>query len=207
VLRLVQDPTQRHQLLLEQKTGVGRQEMCQAFGRGVGAMRRAERVVHVEVEAGRKLFRERRIVPLFLWVEADVLEHHDIAGLHLPHGLLDLGTDGVWLERHRPAEELGKAFRDRREREFCVRALRATQVRDKPDGGACPEERAEGRQRGADARVIRDSAVLQRYVEVDAHQNAFSAHIRVPDGPLVEGHTGASGQRRPGRASSRRRTR
>ena len=60
-----------------------RQQLRHAFGRGVRAVARPERVVHVEVGQFGQLLRERRVVLLFFRVEADVLEEHDAVALRL----------------------------------------------------------------------------------------------------------------------------
>ena len=71
--------TERDELLLQQQAGVCGQQLRNALGRSVRAVRRAERVVHVEVVPARELLRERRIVLLLLRMEAHVLEQDDVA--------------------------------------------------------------------------------------------------------------------------------
>jgi hypothetical protein len=72
--RPLEDPAQRDELLLEQETRVPREHPGNALGRGVRAMRGAERIVHVQVEPRGELLRERGVVPLLLRMEAHVLE-------------------------------------------------------------------------------------------------------------------------------------
>jgi len=170
-------------------------------------MRRAERVVHVEVEPGRELLRERGIVLLLFGMEPHVFEHHDIPRLHRADGLLHGRTHRFAEKRDLPFGDLREPLRDRRERKLGVGSLWAPQVRDQPDRRAALDERAESGKSRADACVIRDLAVLERHVEVDTHEGALAADVDVPDRALVKERGRASGQRRPGRASLRRRTR
>ena len=87
-----------------------------AFGRGMRAMGRAERVVHINVGDLRQLLGKRRVVLLLLVVIADVLQQQHVAGLHRGHGLLDLLADAIVHERHRFAEQVGQFGRDRVQR-------------------------------------------------------------------------------------------
>ena len=76
-LDLSEQPAERLELALEQEAGVGGQEMRDALGRGVRTVRRAERVVDVEVAALGELAREALVVRRLARVEARVLEHVD----------------------------------------------------------------------------------------------------------------------------------
>ena len=77
-------------------------------------------------------------------------------------------------------EELAQPRGDRRHRERRVRALRPAEVRADGDlGGAALEEELERRQRGADARVVGDPPVLERDVQVGAHEDALARDVRV----------------------------
>ena len=207
MLWLIEDAAECDELLLEQQTGIRGEEMSHAFGRRVGAVRGSERIVDVEVEAGRELLRERRVVLLFLRVEANVLEHHDIARLHRTDGLLDAWTHRVVEKGDLAFGDLREPLRHRRERELGVCPFGTPQVRDQPERRAAFDKGAESGKRRANARVVSDLAVVERHVEVDADEYALSADVGVSDGPLVKERDRASGQRRPGRASWRRRTR
>ena len=82
-------------------------------------MRRAERVVHVDVAQRGQPLREAGIVLLFFGVEAQVLEQHDAAGGCAAHGGLGRGTDAVFGKRNGAAEQLTRYAR-------------------RPGGGSCP---------------------------------------------------------------------
>ena len=63
-------------------------------------------------------------------------------------------------------------------------ALRAAEVRAHGDlAGAALEQQPERRQRRADARVVRDAAVLERDVEVGADEDALAGDVGGLDGP------------------------
>ena len=128
----------RRQRLAEVRDLVGHQqagrrlrhEVRDALGRGVRAMRRAERVVHVDVGERRQLLRERRVVLLLLGVEADVLEQHDDrppSPAPAAIGRFGAGSaDAVVGEHDRAAEQLRQPRRDRLQAELRARAaLRA----------------------------------------------------------------------------------
>ena len=105
-LRALEHPAEILDLLAHQQPGRRFLDvMDDAFGRGMGAVRRAERVVDVDVGQRGELPGEGRIVLLFLGVEAQVLEQHHAA---LAGGIdrrLRLLADAVVGELHRPAAE------------------------------------------------------------------------------------------------------
>ena len=61
-------------------------------------------------------------------------------------------------------------------------AVRPTQVREQDDPGAVLAQVLEGRQGGANARVVGHLAVLHRHVEVDADQGGLAAPVHVANG-------------------------
>jgi hypothetical protein len=79
----------------------------------VRAVRRAERIVHVEVVAARELFGERGFVLLLLGMEADVLEQDDVAAAKLRNGFAHGRPHRVGQKRHLMLEELSESPRDR----------------------------------------------------------------------------------------------
>ncbi len=122
---------------------------------------------------------------LFLDVEAQVFEQHDLAGGQLGGGGLDGGADAVVEELHRLAEQLGQLVRDGLERELVAAlAVGAAEVRHEDHGRALLEGVLDGRQGGGDARGVGDSAglLVLRDVEIDAHEHAFARQGEVADG-------------------------
>ena len=130
-------------------------------------MRGAEGVVHVQVEAVGELARELRVVARLAGVEARVLEHPD------PLVRQKLAQPGL----------------DRLHRERGVFALRPAEVRADDDlGGAAFQQELERRQRGADPGVVGDLAVLERHVQVGAHEHALAGDVGVANGARVLAH-------------------
>ena len=85
-------------------------------------------------------------------------------------------------ERHRAAEQLAEAGRDRRERVLRVGlARRAAEVSADDHLGAAIEQGGQGRQRGPDPAVVRDTAAVERHVEVIAHQYPLAYDVEVID--------------------------
>ena len=206
--RILEDPAEGFELLLEEQSGVCRQDMRDALRRRVRAVRGAKGVVHVDVETLRELARERRIVFLLLRVEADVLEEDDPARRQRAHRLLHFRPDRIGKERDGAPEQLAEPLRDGRQRKLRIASGRPAEMRNETDRRAAFEQHADRGQRGADAGVVGDRArIVQRHVEVDAHEHALPARIHILHGALAEGHAVASGRRRQARGSWTRRTR
>ena len=180
-------------------------------------MRRAERVVDVDVRVGGERLRERRVVLLLLHVEAEVLEQQHLAGAEPLDGVLGAGAERVAGDRDGLAQQLAEALADRAEPEAVADlAVGAAEVAGEDHAGALRLEVADRRERRADARVVGDPAVLERDVEVDADEDALARGVQVPDGELVHGSVPpGAGRRGPsvrpiggrGQAGARRRTR
>ncbi len=164
MLHLAEQPAQLLQLALEQQAGVGGQDLRDADGGGMRAMRGAEGVVHVEVEAVRELAGEVRIVRRLPGVEARVLQDAD------PLVRQKLAQPGL----------------DRFHRERGVFALRSPEVRADDDlGGTAFQQELERRQRGANPRVVGDLPVLERHVQVGAHESALAGHVGLANRPWL----------------------
>ena len=190
------------ELLLHEVAGRALRE-DDARGRAVGAVRGAEGVVHVHVAEPRERGAEgldrlgvgldRRAVllldlALLLDVEAEVLEEGDLARLQGRAGLLDLGADAVVQERHRLAEELRELLRHRLQGVLRdLLPVRAAQVAHEHQARALAEHVLDGGQRGAQALVVLHLAVLDRHVEVHAHDHALAREVEVLDEELGHG--------------------
>ena len=89
-LDVAEQPAEVLELLLEQEAGVRGQQMRDRLGRRMRAMRRAERVVDVEIAAVGELARERLVVLRLARIEARVLEHaHAFVGQQLAQAGVD----------------------------------------------------------------------------------------------------------------------
>ncbi len=171
----------------------------------------AERVVAVDVAVGSELLRELFLLflelgllrlellvalafllfelALLFLVEAGVLKHHDVAGLH---GLDDVvGVGAVGREGDGLAEHLGEVFGDRLEAEIGLVALfgGTAEVAHEDEAAALFEDVLDGGQGALDAGVVFDDAFLDGHVEVDAHDDAFAFEIDVAKGFLIHGKT------------------
>ena len=155
-------PVRRPERLAEILDFVGHQEprrrlvdvVHDAFGRGVRAMRGAERVVHVDVRERRQRFGKRRIVLFLFGVEPQVLEQDDAARIRRDD-LSRRRADAVGRERHRPVHERRQVLGHRLQAEFRIRlALRPAEVRREDDRRAAFQRVRDGRQGRANARVV-----------------------------------------------------
>jgi len=152
-------------------------------------MRRAERVVDVDLGEGGELAAERRVVPLFAGVKSQVLEDEDTARLQGGDGLFRLGAYAVGREGDGSAEARLQHARHRGQRVLRIlRALRLAEVRREDEAGAALPGEVEGGERLDDARVVPHDAVLERHVEVHAHEDALAVEVEVPDRARKAGH-------------------
>ena len=153
-------------------------------------MRCAERVVDVHVAERGQLLAERRVVLLLALVEAQVLHHEHVAVAQRRGLRLRVGPHRVGGEHDGLAEKLGQALGGGAQRERFLEALagRSSEVAHEDDARALLHQTLDGGQRGADARVVGDGAVLHGHVEVDAHERALAARVQLVDGFDV-GHT------------------
>jgi hypothetical protein len=150
----------------------------------VRAVRRAERIVDIDVRQRSQLGGEARIVFFFFRVEPQVLEQHHTARRRPRHGLSGRIADAVFGEGDRPLEHLREMFGHRLQRKFRHRLpLGPPQVGTQDHHTRAAIQRVlDRRQRRFDPRVFRDPPVLDRNVEVHAHQHAPSLDVDVVDG-------------------------
>jgi hypothetical protein len=76
--------------------------------------------------------------------------------------------------------------------------FRPAEVAGQDDDRALSQQRLDRRQGGHDPAVVRDPAILEGNVEVDADEDALTCRVQVPDGELVHldlgGRLGATGR-------------
>ena len=182
---VAQDAAQRLDLALQQQPGRARQPGGDAVVGGVGAVRRPEGVVDVDVPERGVARRQLRAVLRLAGEEADVLDHD--------HGRLGQRRVGLGHERHVHAEQLAHAGGDGRQREARVGALGPAEVGEEHElGGAALPQRPQRRKRRPDPRVVGDRdgrPGLERDVEVDAHDDAPPRHVEVVQPPHEAGST------------------
>ena len=139
-------------------------------------MRRTERLVHVVVGELRQIRRERGIILCFAALEAQVLQHDEVPRFEAADVWLDRGAHHAWREGNVLSEQLAQARGDGRHRVLRVgRPLGPPEVSGHDDGGILRAQPLERRERGRDAQVVGDGAVLERNVEVDPHEDASPA--------------------------------
>ena len=177
-----EDALERGDLALEQAPGRARQQVRHGLRGGVRAVRGPERVVDVDLGQRRVALRQAGIVLRLARLEADVLQHHEIAVGHV----VERGG-----EHHLLAQQLGEPVRRGPQRELLLAALRPAEVRGQQQPRAPLAQLLQGRQRRPDARVVGDGPVLvQGDVEVHPDEDALAldvqvvkrAHARAPSG-------------------------
>ena len=183
------------QLLLHQQAGRRpRHVMGDRLDRRVRAVRRAERVVHVELgQRGQRLRRtpDRSFPPpretggsrAARRVPRDRCASRDRA---LGRCLADAVVANATGRPTSSDEPRG----DGRRLNSAVRlAFRPAQMAREDDGRALLERVLDRRQRGPDARVVADHAVLERDVEVHADEDALAGEVEIPDRQLRHGRS------------------
>ena len=142
----------------------------------------AERVVHIAIrQRGQLLGEILDVLGLFL-AEAGVLEQHHVAVLHRGDGgLRVLADNGIVIREHdRLAQILAQARRHRREGELRLRAvLRLAEMAAQDDLAAVRDQLLDRRQRGHDALVVGDLAILHRNIEIAAHKHFLAGDLDV----------------------------
>jgi hypothetical protein len=182
-LRVLEDAGQRRHLALQQPPRRAGQQVGDRLGGGVRAVRRAERVVDVDVGQRGVPLRQLRVVLGLPVEEAHVLDHHDLGVRHLIE---------VRRQLHVDPEQLAQPAGGRLERELRVAALRPPEMGEQHElPRPLLAELAQRRQRSLDPGVVGDLArVVQWNVEVDADENPLAldvqvvkrAHARAPSG-------------------------
>jgi hypothetical protein len=177
---ILEDAGQRLDLALQQQPGRALLHVVgDALRRRVRPVRRPEGVVDVDVAEPRVRARELGVVARLARLVADVLEHEHVARCEVLGEGLDLRPHDRRRQRHVRPGQLGQAVGRGSQGQLGLAGLRPAEVRRQDDAGAAPAQRLDRRQRRADARVVGDRAVLQRYVEVHAHEHAPSLDLDV----------------------------
>ena len=198
-LRVFEDAVERRHLALEQPARGAGQQVGDALGRGVRAVRGPERVVDIHVGQLRVALGQRCVVLGLALEEAHVLDHHDVALGHVVE---------VGRERDLDAEQLTQTLRGGLERELLVHALRPPEMREQDEpGGPLLAQLLQGRQRRPDACVVGDPAVLVlRDVEVHADEDALALDVEIvkrAHAPAPSGRGPRSGWSSPTRCRTR----
>src|SRR4030088_1669031 len=153
----------------------------------MGAVGGAEGVVDVQLAKVGQLPGEVRVVFCLSRIEADVLEHHDLAVAHRLDGSLDRRTDAVVQMAHGAADQLAEPLCQRRGSVSCLDlSVGPAEMRDQDHARASLEQVLDGRDRLPNPGIVDDPAVLDRDVEVDAYQDALARNVDVTNGGLLQ---------------------
>ncbi len=173
--RLLERRLQRRQFADQQRAGAGhRRVLRDSVSARLGAMRRAERIHHIDIAQRGHFLRQIVRVLLFALVEAHVLEQHDLAGVNVH------AVQPVLLQGHRHPQQLRQALGHGSEREFLrVLALLGTaEMRHHQHARPRRQRRLDGRQRRANPRIAAHHPILNRHVQVLADQHPLAAQIQ-----------------------------
>ena len=166
----------------------------------MGAVRGAERVVHVRLAERGQFLAERGIVLLLALVEAQVLHHQHVAVAQRGGFRAGVVAHRVGGEHHGLAHKLGELLGGGTQRERLLEALagRTAEMAHEDDARAVVDEFLDGGQRRADARVVGHVAIgIHRRVEVDAHEHLLAREILVINGLDIR-HVVPFPKRKPG---------
>src|SRR3989442_113972 len=120
---------------------------------------------------------EAGIVALLARVEPGVLQAQDVARLHGVHRGRRPFADAILRERDRPLEDGRDRRRERLERLCRIGPFRAAEMGEQDHLAALIGNLPDGGSHALDAGRVRNLAVLDRHVEVDAHEHAFAPHV------------------------------
>jgi hypothetical protein len=142
----------------------------------MGAMRRAEGIVDVQIGQRGELPAKGGIVLFLAGVETHVLQQQDVAILQPGGQLFDFATDAIPGHGDWFAEELRQVRRHRGQTVFGVRRrFRTAEMRSENQSTTLLEDIAECWQRGGNAGVVGNPAlVVEGDVEIDPAKNVFS---------------------------------
>ena len=159
--------------------------LSHSFGRGLGAVGGAECVVDEYITKGGVSFAQFKVVFLFAFVDAHVLQHGHFTGLQ--RGFVFTPVVQYFYVFAQQLAQMGGyrchiVFR----LEFAFG--RAAEMRHHNHGGAVIQAVLNRSERGANAGVIADGAVFKRHIHVGADQHGFALHILL--GEFQKGHIG-----------------
>jgi hypothetical protein len=180
-VRLGQHLAERGELLLHQQPRRRGQVLADHADGGVGAMRRAERVVHVDVAVLRQRSRERLVARFLGVVEPQVLEHEARPGRQRLRRGFGRGTDAVLRILDRRTEQLAEPLRGwLQPHRLDDLALRPPEMRHQHGAPSGLQDGLDRRKALADAGVARDLPLgIEGYVEVDAHEHALAGQLEI----------------------------
>ncbi len=164
--------------------------MGDAFGGGVGAMRRAESVVHVDSRRALPVaWRIRdRWLPLrhgsARFSSSNDCPRSSFSAISSACTPMQSGEKPTFSPRRRyVVEQNAQPLGHRLQAHLRIRlALGTPKVGGQNQPSAMPQRVLDGGQRLADAGVVHDATVVERNVEVDPHENALVVQRKIANG-------------------------
>ena len=171
-------------LLLDQEAhdlGLAAHGLGHGDHRGVRAVAGAEGVVAVDVGHVGQRLGECGVALLLAGVEPQVLQHQDVARGQRRGFRAGVSADHVGGERNRFSQQLGQLVGRRLHAVLRVRSvLGPSQVAHQDQPSAAVDHGADRRQRHANPPVVGDLLlVIQRHIEIDAHQHGLAGDIDI----------------------------
>ena len=140
-------------------------------------MRARERIADEHIAELRERAREFRIVLFLALMKAKVLENGDVAIRQRLNRRFGGRANGVLAEFHGPPEQVLQRLCDGTKRQLRINALGPSEMRDHDDLRAAIAQRLEARNHAFETRRIGHLAVLDRHVEIGAHDHALSRDV------------------------------
>src|SRR6267142_246848 len=152
----------------------------------MGAVRCAERIVHVNVTESGELFGKCGIVLFLLRVEPEVLEQHCASFRKAGSHFLDFRTHAIGSEK----DLLPQHFAEPRSHglQAVLRfglSLRPAEVRRKNQAAGVFENITDRWEGSPDTRVVCNSPAIDRNIEVHAHEHTLAAQIEIRNGEFA----------------------
>ncbi len=155
-------------------------------------MGRTERIAYIQIRKISQLLRELlSVLCLFLAAETGILKQDNVSLLHVLNCLCRSLACYIVIryENNLLAELLGQSLCNGCERLLLVGTfLYLAEVGAEDYPAAVVNQLLNGRQRRYDSRLVRNLAVLQRYVEVTSYQNSLSLRIDIINRFLIQTH-------------------
>src|SRR6478735_3167045 len=145
----------------------------------------AKRIVDIDIREFGQALGECGIVCLFTGIEADVVEHNDIAVAHSCDGGFRLRSGDGMCQGNGNVFELAESFCHRLQAELKIYlTLRPSQMTAEDDPCAAFTHEIDRREGGADSSVVGDDAAIDWHVEIYADENPFSFDLGIADRSL-----------------------
>ena len=176
-LRVLDGAVEVVQLLLEQETGnVRLAGASDTSGGGMRSVRSTESIVDEDFGGASQLLGEPGVVGFFFLVESSVFQQAHGAVGHAGDSLLNFRADAVVDLGDQAGEQFGQSRANRGQAELVFRArLRSAKVRARQHLGAVLDQVFDGRDGGADARVVGDVHVaVERDVEIASDEDSLT---------------------------------